>query len=265
MLELAFTEQHLAGIVGEVLHERDGVVICRWPDLPSYWSGNTLWLKKAPSAGTLRGLLARHDVSFEDPRLMHASLRWTGEGLDEATAAEAAELGMEVERGLAMVLETAPAPGSSDVEVRPLVGNPEWDAMVALNIRSDALESAGGDPRYQHFKQGLRDHWWLWVHGGQATWWGAFVEGELVGCCGLVDTPWGGRFQSVETDPAWRRRGVCSTLVAHVAGHALSEGGHDRLHLSAEPEGPARRLYEGLGFVEDGSEWVLTKRYDPAL
>ena len=127
-----------------------------------------------------------------------------------------------------------------------------------LNRRNDATECNPDRAAYRAFKEGLRDHWRQWVDKGAATWWGAFHEGALIGACGMVDTPWGGRFQSVETDAAWRRRGVCSALVARVATHALTEGGHEALHLSAEPKGAALGLYEGLGFECVGFERSVT-------
>lgn len=262
MLDLSRTELHLADLSGEVINERDGVVVARWPRLPEYFSGNALWLPRPPRPGELRGLLARFDVSYPDAAIRHACLRWSDrgaldEGLDAAVLEESRDLGFRYLSGLAMRMDEPPPAPSQPYEVRPVSGEAEWAALVDLNVRNDPSEAARDTGRYRVFKQRMREHWRRWVDAGQATWWGAWAEGELVGCCGVVDTPWGGRFQAVETDTAWRRRGVCSALVATACRHGLTEAGHPAMHLSAEADGPARGLYERLGFRADGWQRYL--------
>ena len=61
------------------------------------------------------------------------------------------------------------------------------------------------------------------------------------------------RFQSVETHPDARRRGLAGTLVHHVSGFGLSELGARILVMVADPTDAAIRLYRALGFTDSES------------
>ncbi|MGH7759200.1 MAG: GNAT family N-acetyltransferase [Candidatus Dormibacteria bacterium] len=78
---------------------------------------------------------------------------------------------------------------------------------------------------------------------------GAFLEGELRASLGLVEVEAGlARYQNVETQAGWRRRGLASCLLAHAASWARSTWGTRTLVLAADPKGPAIHLYRALGF-----------------
>jgi GNAT superfamily N-acetyltransferase len=84
---------------------------------------------------------------------------------------------------------------------------------------------------------------------GKAQWFGVWCDGVLAADCGLVREGDLGRFQHVSTHPAWRRRGLCSTLV-----HAVSHWGfvHWRLRtiaMVADPDDVAIGIYRSLGYA----------------
>jgi len=66
---------------------------------------------------------------------------------------------------------------------------------------------------------------------------------------GIVDA-WGGlaRYQSVETHPDLRGRGLAGTLVHRVASYAFDERGARTLVMVADPEYLAVRVYRSVGF-----------------
>jgi GNAT superfamily N-acetyltransferase len=83
----------------------------------------------------------------------------------------------------------------------------------------------------------------------------AEVKGLVVGVAmgiGFGQTGW---VSSVVVSPDWQRRGVGSALTERAVEFALVEA-HTVLLLALEP---ARRMYERLGFVDDGSygTWIL--------
>lgn len=93
----------------------------------------------------------------------------------------------------------------------------------------------------------------------RGDWFGAFVGEKLVADLGLFRDGSIARFQSVETHPDFRRRGIAGTLI-YEAGHlALAERDLDMLVIVAEEGSSPPRLYENLGFrpVEKqlGLEW----------
>lgn len=91
----------------------------------------------------------------------------------------------------------------------------------------------------------------LAVLGSGPSVWFATVPGEgaepaAIGRC-VVDGRWAG-FAAVEVDPALRRRGLASVVMAALASRALEEGASAAwLQVEAENVG-ARALYSGMGF-----------------
>jgi ribosomal protein S18 acetylase RimI-like enzyme len=89
--------------------------------------------------------------------------------------------------------------------------------------------------------------------GGGPSVWFATVPGEgadaapaAIGRC-VVDGRWAG-FGAVEVDPALRRRGLGSLVMAALASRALDEGASAAwLQVEADNSG-ARALYSGMGF-----------------
>lgn len=68
-----------------------------------------------------------------------------------------------------------------------------------------------------------------------------------IGRC-VVDGRWAG-FAAVEVDPAQRRRGLATAVMAALAGRALDEGASAAwLQVESDNTG-ARAMYAGLGFA----------------
>lgn len=87
--------------------------------------------------------------------------------------------------------------------------------------------------------------------GGGPSVWFATVPGEgapaAIGRC-VVDGRWAG-FAAVEVDPALRRRGLASAVMAALAQRALDEGASAAwLQVESDNAG-ARALYERMGFA----------------
>jgi predicted GNAT family acetyltransferase len=62
------------------------------------------------------------------------------------------------------------------------------------------------------------------------------------------------RFQSVETDPGFRRRGLAGTLVHRVGEYGLAELGAETLVMVADPNDNAIRVYGTVGFTASESD-----------
>lgn len=245
---LTSTDLSMATVDGEVL-EKDGFIQVRRRKNPGYYWGNYLLLPSAPEATELEGWVETARDCFRDDReVKHVLLRWDGAPLGATSRKRARDLGMTSDGGLEMISTSLKSSPSPEIEVRPLDLEVEGPRIIALNIACDGAEEEGAT-EYCLFKKRLRESWWLWHEAGIASWWGAFIEGELVGQCGMVRCSDGwGRFQSVETHPEFRRRGVCSTLVSTVGNDALGRGGCSAVILGADGEGPALSLYRRLGF-----------------
>ncbi|MET7690650.1 GNAT family N-acetyltransferase [Streptomyces sp. NPDC005483] len=118
------------------------------------------------------------------------------------------------------------------------------DETVILSREADADWLA----RYQ--RKGVSEVA-LRVLGSGPSVWFATVPGEgapaAIGRC-VVDGRWAG-FAAVEVDPALRRRGLASTVMAALAQRALDEGASAAwLQVESDNAG-ARALYERMGFA----------------
>lgn len=92
----------------------------------------------------------------------------------------------------------------------------------------------------------------LTVLGGGPSVWFATVAGAAgaapaaIGRC-VVDGRWAG-FAAVEVDPAQRRRGLATAVMAALAGRALEEGASAAWLQVESDNTAARALYTGMGF-----------------
>ncbi|MFJ9537849.1 GNAT family N-acetyltransferase [Streptomyces sp. NPDC101225] len=87
--------------------------------------------------------------------------------------------------------------------------------------------------------------------GGGPSVWFASVPGDgapaAIGRC-VVDGRWAS-FAAVEVDPAVRRRGLATTVMAALAGRALAEGASAACLQVERDNAGARALYAGTGFA----------------
>jgi len=139
-------------------------------------------------------------------------------------------------------------------------------AIRALDPRGDAdwwarvteLQVAGREPRfaedsYRRFREARFRDLRAMFASGRGTWYAAVLGGEVVGSCGIVVTGARGRFQSVDTTRAHRRRGICSRLVVEAAHDAAGRFGPRSLVIAADIHYHALGLNESLGWASRGA------------
>ncbi|RJQ81049.1 GNAT family N-acetyltransferase [Pseudonocardiaceae bacterium YIM PH 21723] len=86
---------------------------------------------------------------------------------------------------------------------------------------------------------------------GKGSWFGAFQDGRLVASLGVFTDGSGlARYQSVDTLPGYRNRGLAGTLVHHAGQYALTELGARLLVIQADPGYHAIRVYRSVGFAD---------------
>ncbi|WP_030419069.1 GNAT family N-acetyltransferase [Streptomyces sp. NRRL F-5065] len=186
-----------------------------------------------------------------------------GRPLDEALAVVRRWYG---ERGLPAYVQTASgAEGTQEVLAAELERR-GWEREVSAELWTGALapvaDRADGSGvslartadaawlgRYR--RAGL-DEVALRVLGGGPSVWFASVPGEgpapaAIGRC-AVDGRWAS-FSAVEVDPALRRRGLATGVMAALAGRALDEGASAAWLQVETDNAPARALYAALGFT----------------
>jgi predicted GNAT family acetyltransferase len=134
---------------------------------------------------------------------------------------------------------------------RPLTSDDDWQQRLALAVRcnEDYPEAA-----YVEFMSARAATDRALTEAGHGAWWGAFDDGRLVSSLGLFRAGDGlARFQTVETDPDFRGRGLAGTLVDRASQWGLAELDVDTLVMVADPDYVAVRVYRSVGFTP--TEW----------
>lgn len=247
---------------GSIVTDQGDHLVVRTPAIPNFWWGNFILVAGPPGPGDAtrwRALFTR-----EFPTADHCAIGVDGVDGEPGPAAELAELDLlarisTVMRASSLTPPARPAPEA--VVVRPLADDADWRAAGELRV-TVAREHGEGSAGHRNFLARQMAASRTMSDDGHAWWFGAFENGALRSCLGIVTDGHGlARYQAVETHPEHRRRGLAGTLV-HAAGeHAIAHAGASTLVIVAEPDGPADGLYRSLGFADAERQVELNGRW----
>ncbi len=259
---LAFrTDLALLRLSGSIVEDRGTHVAVRTPANPTFRWGNFDLLAAPPSATEVPHVLARYDADLPDGDFRTFGVDGTAEHGDALGPLVAAGLAPEPGAVLTATSTHAPPRPNTEVRLRMLVSDGDWAQRVEHAVAVDAAEPESNGPGYRLFAERRAATDRALCAAGQASWWGAFLDDRLVASMGLVDAGDGlARFQSVETHPDHRGRGVAGTLVHRVAAHGFDEVGARTLVMVADPDGVAIRVYRSVGFRDTEVQTQLDQR-----
>jgi len=184
-----------------------------------------------------------------DPRVRHVTFAWDGIDGDRGAAEEFEPAGFEYDEDEVLVTGEVAAPPhpTPGAVIRPLESDAEWAAAVecAVRCRDPKYEAAA----YEGFATRRMAAQRRLVETGDGVWLGAFLGGDLVADLGLFMGEGIARYQSVQTHPDHRRRGLCGTLVSAAATYGRENLGAETFVMIADPGYHAARVYKALGFV----------------
>lgn len=225
--------------------------VIRSPNNPTFWWGNFLLMPRPPAPGDLERWLAAFEAEF--PGATHRAF-----GIDtadgEAGDTEAFQAaGFEVHRDTVLTTTQTVPPRrlNHDAHLRPLEGDADWQAALTLRLAVNAADPAPlAQDSYRDFATRKLAAYRAAQAAGRGAVWGAFDDsGRMLSGLGIFDAGQGvARYQSVETHPEARSRGLAGTLV-HTAGEwARQTLGTRTLVIVADPGYHAQHLYERVGF-----------------
>ncbi|QKW39493.1 GNAT family N-acetyltransferase [Actinomadura sp. NAK00032] len=252
---LAFrTDLLIRRLAGAIVVDHPSHQVVRTPSNPNFWWGNFVLV--APDA--LPG--APDLFAAEFPEASHLAIGVDGTEGEAGHHAEWERLGIGVE--IDAVLTTSslrgPVAAAGGAVLRALTGD-DWGQAERLRHACDELEPSEENAAFLTAK--LAEERRL-CEAGDAVWFGAFVDGEMRASLGVVlDGEGPARYQNVETHPAFRRRGLASSLV-HFAGVEAMSRGARTLVIVADPAGEAIRIYRSLGFAETERQVRLERAAD---
>ncbi len=233
-----------------IITDRGDYLVVRSPLNPTFYWGNFLLFARPPQAGDLdawRDLFAR-EVG-RPPETKHMAFTWDSPEGEEGFVDPFVAAGFNLEHNVIQVSKTLQPPPrlASGVMIRPLQGDAEFTEVIEQQVLSrDEGHEEGG---YRTFRTCMMDRYRRMEQAGLGHWYGAFLEGRLVADLGVFHDGRGlGRYQSVETHPDFRRRGIAGRMVYEAGRQAMAEHGLDTLVIIAESDSGPSRLYELAGF-----------------
>jgi ribosomal protein S18 acetylase RimI-like enzyme len=243
------TDLELRRREGALVIEHNDHLEVRTPENPTYRWGNFLLITRPYLAGEAQRWIERFDAAFPD--VSYAAIGLDGTAPDERAIAEFKAAGMSSEINAVLATDrplTSSKPLPAGHELRPVRGERDWELAVELHVRAGEIDEQG-------FREFLEAHMRAIRHvceQGHGSWWGAFAaDGEMVCGLGIFDAGERiGRFQSVDTHPAHRRRGLASNLLVSACDHARAELHAGTLAIVADPDYFAIDIYRSLGFEE---------------
>jgi GNAT superfamily N-acetyltransferase len=252
------TDFMLLRLEGSSVTEADDYIVVRTPSNPTFWWGHFLLFRSAFAPGELAVRLKQFASEFPDAKHVAFGL----DSVDGAVGAEdeLLEAGFEVERNTVMTASEVrePARPNTSSEIRYLTSPDDWVQQVNLTL---ATSPPTLEARYEDYVRARIAGQRRLTEAGQAQWFGAFGGGRLQSSLGLVTDGAGvARFQSVQTHPDERGRGLASTLVHRASTYGLNEFQARTLVMVADPDYLAIRLYRALGFADGETQIRLTKR-----
>jgi len=255
------TDVALLALGGSLVEQHDDHLVVRTPDNPTFWWGNFVLVGSVPEPAETARWLARFADAHPDATHVAIAFDTTTGRTEQLSGFAAAGLTVETATVMTAAAVGEPPHRQRDAEYRALDGDGDWAQWIDLRVacRNEGQTEAGT----REYSRRQSDAYRRLVSGGHGGWFGAFEDGRLVSSMGLFRASEGlARFQSVETHPDARRRGLAGTLLHHVGSFGLTELGAHTLVMVADPTYAAIRLYRSLGFTD--SESLLQAERAPA-
>lgn len=150
-----------------------------------------------------------------------------------------------------------PVYGNQDIRISEINKVDQWRSVLDLLML--ARDRDHEEKSYREYTERKVEHYRALAMKKAGAWFGAFVGEHLVGTLGMFLGEGLGRFQHVVTHPAYRRRGVCSTLMYEIGSLVLTLEDVDQLVVVASAQDEARRIYHSLGFKHSETLFSLEK------
>ncbi len=252
------TDLALLRLGGTQISDRGNHLVVRSPHNPGYWWGNFLLLAEVPTPAESQHWLDRFATEF--PAAGHVTLGFDGVDGRVENLSWFADQGFNAEAQTVMTATAVhpPARRNNGAIYRALLTDDDWAQSVELRMRCDLQ---GHEPATHRVYVTAKNETNLGlVEHGPGGWFGAFVNGRLAAQMGLVLAgPGLARFQSVETDPAFRRQGLAATLVNEVSRFGFETLGAHTLVMVADPTYFAIDLYRSVGFADTESQLQIER------
>lgn len=243
------TDLMLLALQGSTITRQADYLVVTTPTNPEFHWGNFVLLDRPPSTGTAAGWAAQFARSFPGAEYLSIGIDGTDGAAGDTTDLAAAHL--EATRSIVLTLSgqapLRPSRPTSGATFRRLDVADDSDWVQALALRQSNAADIEGYTKFATQRVGAMRALQRAEHG---SWFGAFVGGTMVSGLGIFSDGSGtARYQSVDTHPDFRKRGLAGALVHAAGNYAIDHLAATTLVIVADPDEPAIRLYRALGFT----------------
>jgi ribosomal protein S18 acetylase RimI-like enzyme len=244
---------------GQII-DRGNYLVIRTPSNPTFYWGNFLLFSQPPREGDMgvwRNLFAR-EIGIP-PDTEHQVFGWDSPNGELGVIQPFIDAGFRLDRNVVLISRQPSNPNnpSNFVRIRPLKTESDWEQAVENQVVCRELEFEEGE--YRDFQKMQMARYRTMSRSGHGDWYGAFIEQRLVADLGLYHHEGVGRFQSVETHPDFRRRGIAGTMIVEASRQAMEKYSLHTLVIVASQDSDPAHLYTSLGFEltekQVGLEW----------
>ncbi|PIE12074.1 MAG: GNAT family N-acetyltransferase [Rhodobacterales bacterium] len=249
---LGIASDILVGGTSQVIESHTDRMVLRTPEQPSYWFGNCV---------TFRGYSGDKDADISQfradfPQAPHICIQWDVPDLD-ADLSEWGADGFQIDDTDVLVLDRLIRfPMPEGIAVRRVERAADWAQVADLQHRTGVEEDGHPEAAHLDYVERRFDAHRAASGAGRAKWFGAFDGDLLVADMGLYSDGKIARFQSVETRPSHRGRGICAALVGEVAARAVAV----HVVMIADRNGAPGRIYRRCGFRPSERLMAVVKR-----
>ena len=251
------TDLALLTASGSTVEDRGTHLVVRTPANPTYYWGNFILLAEPPVPGGEREVVGAFHTEF--PEAAHVSI-----GIDRPHLAPGSRdafeaAGLVVDVASVLTASELLPPREVEAEVRALQSASDWESRARLSL---AIEERDDEESHLRFARGRNVQEQSLIDAGRGTRFGVFVDNEVVSTAAVFTTEEGvARFQSVETHPDHRRKGLAAAAVDAAGRYALEHLGARTLVIVADDDGEAIGIYRRLGFADTERQLMLERRH----
>ncbi|WP_026147543.1 GNAT family N-acetyltransferase [Limimaricola hongkongensis] len=229
------------------LEDRGNHLVLRTPSQPSYWYGNRVILRDRPDDPVAHVALSRR--AFPDSA--HICLEWDIPGLALGSAGDyLLSQGFDLDAVEFLVLKApiAAPPLPAGLRFGIVDTASAWAQVAALQYETSLEDGYSGSDHRAFITRRVAGYRRL-VETGLGCWFGVFDDTRLVADMGIFHDDRVARYQAVETRMEYRRRGICTSLLAIANEWAVSRAPGVSVLIAADPDSPAHRIYRRAGFA----------------
>ena len=240
------TDLAILALGGSEILRFDDHLVVKTPANPDYHWGNCLLVLDPNSIDMSEKWVERYRSVFPDKN-------WIAIGLPQMPSSSTAweEYGITLEQLNVLSATSLPKshPLPDGYTSRHFVER-DWETLTRREIASLLVEGGYEPAAIEAFVIEANASRQRLCSTGDAAWFGAYLEEELVASLGIVKCGDTARYQSVETDEAHRRKGLASHLLGLAASWSQNQGCQSWV-IVTEATNAAGRIYRRAGFMPD--------------